>query len=430
MALVELARQTGERRYLDQAQYFIDARGHSLIGGKEYRQDHVPLREMERMVGHAVRAAYLNGGAADLCAETGDAALRAALERMWRNLTQRQMYVTGGIGSRYEGEALGADYELPNARAYTETCAAIALVMWAWRMLALDGDARYADVMETALYNGVLSGISLDGLAYFYENPLASDGRHRRTPWHECACCPPNIARLLASLPGYFYSTDKDGIYVHLYAEGSARTALPNGRTIGLTQHTHYPWDSHVSLELDTDGDLSLFLRIPAWCESQATLEINGTPYPAPLTPGSYAAIQRTWRKGDTVQLSLPMSVRCVQAHPYALENTGRVALMRGPLVYCVEGADNPGLDLCDLVLPSNAEIHTSFMPDLLGGVVALSFDGQLASPDAEWTDRLYRTARPSLAPTANHSQVTAIPYYAWANRQPGPMQVWLRHSE
>jgi len=429
MALVELARQTGESRYLEQARYFIDARGHHLIGGKEYHQDHVPLREMDRMVGHAVRAAYLNAGAADLYAETGDAALRAALERMWRNLTQRQMYVTGGIGSRYEGEALGADYELPNTRAYTETCAAIALVMWAWRMLVLDGDASYADVMETALYNGVLSGISLDGLSYFYENPLADDGQHRRTPWHECACCPPNIARMLASLPGYYYSTDEEGIYVHLYAEGSARIALPDGRTIGVTQRTRYPWLGQVSLELDAESDLSLFLRIPGWCEAPTTLEINGTPYPTQLTPGSYVAIWRTWHKGDTVQLSLPMPVRRVQAHPYALENNGRVALMRGPLVYCVEGADNLGLDLRDLVLPSNAEINTSFLSDLLGGVVTLSFDGQLASPDAEWTGRLYRTAHPTLAPMTNHIRVTAIPYYAWANRQPGPTQVWLRHS-
>ncbi len=427
MGLIELARVTGNRKYLEQAQYFIDARGHGLIGGNEYHQDHTPIREMDRLVGHAVRATYLNIGATDLYAETGDAALRAALERMWRSLTERQMYITGGIGSRHKGEAFGADYELPNARAYTETCAAIALVMWAWRLLALDGDARYADVMETALYNGVLSGVSLNGQEYFYVNPLADDGNHRREPWYECACCPPNIARTFASLPGYFYSMNQSNVFVHLYAESDAHFTLADGRTIGVTQRTHYPWDGQVNLAVDTEGELSLYLRIPAWCESGATIAINGRAHDGEIVPGSYAALRRNWCQGDVVTLHLPMPVRREQAHPYAIENNDRIALMRGPLVYCIEAADNPGMDPRDVVVPANPDIAAIFRADVLNGVTQLEFPTRLAAPDPGWANRLYRTAREQHAQTARPTHLTAIPYYAWANRPPGAMQVWLK---
>ena len=449
MALVELARATGEAKYLRQAQYFLDARGHGLIGGRDYHQDHRPLREMDRLAGHAVRAAYLNAGAADLVAETGDAALRAALERMWDHLVGRQMYLTGGIGSRHEGEAFGDDYELPNARAYAETCAAIALVMWAWRLLALDGAARYADVMETALYNGVLAGLSLDGAAYFYVNPLADDGRHRRQPWYDCACCPPNIARTLAALPGYFYSTSAEGVYVHLYAASRARLSLADGRLIGLTQRTRYPWDGGVEVEVDAEGEFGLFLRVPAWCEAGATLAVNGQAHAGQAIPGSYAAIRRHWRRGDVVTLDLPMPVRQVEAHPYALENTGRAALLRGPLVYCLEGADHPGVDLRDVVLSACSEYVTlsaakglcistagdSSLPSvaqndrsLYHEVLALQFAAHRVPPDTAWAGRLYRTRRANRPADAGQTiTCTAIPYYAWANREPGPLQVWLR---
>jgi len=427
MALIELARETGEARYREQAQYFIDVRGRGLIGGRPYHQDHQPFREMERMTGHAVRAAYLNSGAADLYAETGDPALHQALDRLWQNMTTRQMYISGGIGSRHEGEAFGNDYELPNERAYAETCAAIASIFWAWRMLQLDGDARYADVMELTLYNGFLAGLSLDGRACFYENPLADDGSHRRQEWFECACCPPNIARLLASLPGYFYSVADAGIWVHLYATGKAHLTLPDGRTVDLSQQTLYPWHGAINLQVDGSGEFSLWLRLPAWCESGATLEINQQPFTGTLTPGTYLPIHRTWQPGDQVRLHLPLPVRRVECHPYVQENRGRVALMRGPILYCVEQVDLPGADLRDLVLPADGGIATRFRPALLGGVMTLTGPAMVVPPDTGWSDHLYRTAPPQPpAVSGRPVLLTAIPYYAWANRDPGPMQVWL----
>ena len=435
MALVELARETGELRYRKQAQFFLDARGQGLIGSSAYHQDHKPFRErcselvegLERMVGHAVRAVYLNAGATDIYAETGEAALRDVLDRLWRNMTTRQMYVSGSIGSRYEGEAFGKDYELPNERAYAETCAAIGSVMWNWRMLQLSGDARYADVLETTLYNGVLPGLSLDGGSYFYQNPLADDGRHRRQPWFGCACCPPNVARLLASLPSYFYSLSDGGLWVHLYAQGSARISLHDGQAIGLTQHTRYPWDGEVAIEVEGEGTFSIWLRIPAWCEEGAALEINGQPFTGVLAPGSYAEVRRAWQPGDVVRLNLPMGVHRVECHPYVAENAGRVALTRGPILYCVEQADNPGLDPRDVLLSADADFAATFRPNLLGGVVVLRGRAEVIPPGDAWANRLYRTAAPRLErPQSRSVEMSAIPYYAWANREPGPMQVWL----
>jgi DUF1680 family protein len=431
MALVELARTTGQSKYLQQARFFLDVRGQGLCGGRADYQDHQPFRTLHRMVGHAVRAVYLNAGAADLYAETGEAALRDTLNRLWHTMTTRQIYVSSGIGSRYQGEAFGRDYELPNERAYTETCAAIGSVMWNWRMLALDGDACYADLMETTLCNGVLPGVSLDGQAYFYQNPLADDGTHRRQPWFDTACCPSNVARLLASLPSYFYSvsddieTGKCCIWVHLYAGGTARLSLPDGRQVGLTQRTHYPWDGDIAIEVEGKGDFSLLLRIPAWCEAGAALEVNGQPFAGALVPSAYTEISRTWQAGDTVHLRLPMLVRCVESHPYIAENVGRVALMRGPLLYCVEQADNPGIDLRDIVLPTTVVEGiagyapvTEFRPDLLSGVTVLRIPAKAVPPDEAWGSRLYRTARPPVEQSRGRPvEVTAIPYYAWANR-------------
>jgi DUF1680 family protein len=440
MALVELYRDTGDRTYLDQATFFLDVRGHGLLGGRtyhgthglpggrEYYQDHEPLRDMHEMVGHAVRAVYLNSGAADLYAETGDPTLLEALERLWHNMTTRKMYVSGGIGSRYEDEAFGEDYELPNARAYAETCAAIGSVMWNWRMLAIDGDARYADLLEHTLYNAALPGLSLDGQSYFYQNPLSDSGAHRRSSWFGVACCPPNVARLLGSLPGYFYGVSDDGVWVHLYAEGRAEVHLSDDRTVGLRQRTQYPWGGDVTIAVDDEGDFSLRLRIPAWCEEGAAISINGEPLDVSVSPGSYAEIRRTWRPGDRVRLALPLPIRYEESHPYVAENAGRVALMRGPLLYCVEQVDNPGLDLRDIVLPDDASFSVQSRPDLLGGVAVLETLAEIVPPDEVWSERLYRRTRPCTAePQDTTAKVTAIPYYAWANRDPGPMRVWLR---
>ncbi len=427
MALVELARDTGDAKYRQQARYFVDARGQGLAGGDAYHQDHKPFRELDRMVGHAVRAVYLNAGAADLVAEGADTGLRQTLERLWKHMTTRVMYVSGGIGSRYEGEAFGRDYELPSERAYAESCAAIGSAMWSWRMLALEGDARYADLLEWTLYNAILPGLSLDGQEYFYQNPLADDGSHRRQPWFGCACCPPNIARMLGSLPGYFYSVSDESIWVHLYAEGTAHITLPNGRTVELHQSARYPWDGDIAIVVEGDGAFALRLRVPGWCEETAELSVNDEPSGA-VAAGTYAELNRTWKRGDRVHLKIPMRIRRVEAHPYVAENAGRVALARGPILYCVEGADNTGLDPRDLVLARDTQTTPAFVPDLLGGVVTLRFEAETAAPGNSWQDHLYRGMHEDKAARPDSSrEVVAIPYYAWANREPGPMQVWLR---
>ncbi|HEY0074996.1 MAG TPA: beta-L-arabinofuranosidase domain-containing protein [Abditibacteriaceae bacterium] len=437
MALVELYRATREERYLKQAQFFLEVRGRGTIGGSEYHQDHEPLRDQKRMTGHAVRHVYLCAGGADLVAESGDEAILAALHRLWQNMVYRQMYVTGGIGSRYEGEAFGRDFELPNERAYTETCAAIGSVMWNWRMLQLEADARFADLMELALYNGVMAGISLDGENYFYQNPLADDGTHRRQPWFGCACCPPNIARLLSQLPGYFYSVSDEGIWAHFYGQSTAHIALPGGGSVVLKQHTKYPFEGEIEIEISALEDVpaerewTLFLRAPLWCSSFHKPKINGksADVSKPKSGGAnYLSLHRAWAKGDRVSLSFPMPVQRLEAHPYAAENQGRVALMRGPLVYCLEGADHRGHDLRDFVLPNRARIETDERPFLLGGITVLTAPLEHCPLNDDYHEMLYFThqVRPRKCATQS-AEMTAIPYYAWANRAPGQMQVWIR---
>jgi DUF1680 family protein len=432
MALVELARETGERRYLDLARFFLDVRGHGILGdafgrfGPEYHQDHQPFRKLDEIVGHAVRAVYLNAGAADICAETGEPALLQTLHRLWHSMTARKMYVSGGIGSRYEGESFGEDYELPNALAYTETCAAIGSLMWNWRMLLIEADPRYADLIELTLYNAILPGISLDGETYFYQNPLADEGSHRRQAWFGVACCPPNVARTLASLGGYLYAVAGDAIWVHQYIAGSARLTL-DGREVTFQVRTRHPWGGDIALEVDGEGDFALVLRIPAWSRG-ATLTVNGAPVPAPLAPGSYAEVRRTWRPGDTLALALPMPARRITSHPAVEDNSGRVALMRGPILFCIEQSDNPGVDLRAVAIPDAAPIREVERPDLLGGVTTLEVEATLNPVADRWTDSLYQDAQTeSPPPRREATTLTAIPYHTWANRDPGPMRVWLR---
>jgi len=427
MALVELYRATGREVYLNLARFFLDQRGRGVIGGRVVLIDHKPFRELSEVVGHAVRSLYLNAGAADIYLETGEKALWEALERLWRSMTERKMYVTGGVGARYEGEAFGVDYELPNSRAYAETCAAIANVMWNWRMLLASGKGRFADIMELALYNGVLSGIALDGRYYFYVNPLADSGGHRRQTWFSTACCPPNIARLLASLPGYFYSISNAGVWVHLYAQSTAQLEV-NGKSLTLIQHTDYPWVGEVEMILQPENEISLsvYIRIPGWCR-KAELQLNGKPLETRVQPGHYVKVHRLWRAGDKVQLSLSIPVERMVCHPYVSENNDRVALKRGPLVYCVEQVDNPDFDVRSLVLPADASLEAEWAPDLLNGVTVIH--GEALSVDVDtFKGYLYRRVE-EVSPSSRRVRFTAVPYYAWANREPGPMNVWIRSS-
>jgi DUF1680 family protein len=433
MALVELYRATGERRYLEQARYFIEARGHGLltegIFGREYSQDHLPIREREAMAGHAVRALYDCCGVTDLFLETGDEGLLRTLSSLFDRMVARQTYVTGGLGARHEGEALGKDFELPNARAYTETCAAVGSIMWSHRMLAATGQAKYAELIEKTLYNALLPGWSLDGREYFYVNPLQDDGGHRRRPWYKCACCPPNIARTLASLPGYLYGTAGDDLYVHQYVQGSARAVL-SGRPVEVVQRTRYPWEGRVELEVRGEGDFALFLRIPAWCASRPVLTVNGLAVEVPPVPGSYAEVRRTWKSGDRVELAMEMPVRVLESHPQVLENAGRVALARGPLIYCVEGADHSAADLLGLGIDPRRPPQAAWDADAFGGAVVLRGEAELRDPDPSWEGILYRSAAgPSRSP-GRLIPLMAIPYFAFANRSAGQMQVWLRRLD
>lgn len=433
MALVELARETGDDRWLKLSRFFLDQRGREpsaltvpdeLPGQpRNYFQDHESFVEQRAVTGHAVRALYLYGGATDLHADTGDDVLGKAVTALWEEFQACKVYVTGGAGARHDGEAFGDPFELPNDRAYAETCAAIAHVMWAWRLLLLTGEARYADAMETALYNGVLAGFGQDGQEYFYVNPLADDGQHRRQPWFGTACCPPNIARLLASLPGYVASTSDDGPWMHLYMTGRIETTLPGGNQVVVRQRTDYPWDGAVELQIESgrEAAFGLALRIPAWADG-AEVAVNGAPVDQPVEPGTYLRVHREWRSGDTVQLVLPMAVRCLMSHPRVEANRGQMALARGPLVYCLEQADHPGVDVRDVRLPAGATWEPTAEPALLGGIITLRGEAVVAGCPR---DTLYQPFQREET-NGRMVPVTAIPYYAWANREAGPMRVWV----
>ena len=450
LALVKLYRATGEDRYLKLSRFFLDQRGqkpsfyqremesltpeqaalHRYLTddqgqfNSQYCQDHLPVRRQSEVVGHAVCAMYLYSAMADVGMETGDPALLDACLRLWDNVTLKRMYVTGGIGPSSSNEGFTADYDLPSESAYAETCAAVGLVFWAHRLLQWSADGRFADIMERALYNGALGGISLDGKRFFYRNPLASRGDHHRQDWHGCACCPPNISRLVASLGQYVYSTTEAGAYVHLYVAGQTSFDI-DGVSVRLNVETDYPWDGSVKIQVEPGGPVSfgLNLRIPGWCEG-ARIQVNGQAFDAyAVAERGYACVRRQWNSGDWVSLELPMPIRRVYAHPSVRDVFGCVALQRGPLVYCLEQEDNP-MPLHRVVLPADAELQWRPEPNLLGGVTVITGEA-LFVEDADWGDTLYRTA-PFRAQAVT---ITAIPYYAWDHRAAGQMRVWLHEA-
>jgi DUF1680 family protein len=427
LALIKLHRVTCEERYLQLAQFFIDQRGndrgHELYGA--YSQDHLPVRRQSEILGHAVRAMYNCIGMADLYMETGDKELLAALRRLWQSTTHRKMYVTGGVGAKAHGEAFGADYELPNATAYGETCAQIGLLLWAHRMLLIEPNAEYADVMERVLYNGFLSGLSLKGTEFFYQNRLATRGNYRRQAWYGCACCPSNVVRIYPQIGRLMYASEEQSIYVNLYAAGKAKLNVA-GAPVTLTQETRYPWDGRVKLVVDPQKECTfdLCVRIPGWCRdshtpgglyradgcSVAGLSVNGQPVGLETLEKGYVRIQRPWGKGDVVELDLPMPVRRVYAHENVLADRGRVALQRGPIVYCVEAVDHE-VPLRHIFLPRDAPLTAHHRNDLLGGVTVITGKAAVQTADSD-------------QPTP--VDLLAIPYYAWDNREGGAMSVWL----
>lgn len=438
LALVRLYQLTGERKRLDLAAYFINERGRTphyfeleaqrregdvfIQGTQEYNQSHKPVREQDKVVGHAVRAFYMYTAMADLAAELDDAGLKKACETLWKDVTATRMYVTGGFGSSASNEGFTADYDLPNATSYCETCASVAMVFWAQRMLNMDLAGHYGDILEQALYNNTLAGLSHDGDRYFYEKPLESDGSHKRYQWHPCPCCAMNVARLVASIGGYFYSTSDDGLIVHLYGGAAARLKVA-GTEVGIEERSGYPWSGAISIALDPaePAEFSLRLRIPGWARG-ATASVNGERLAvADHVRNGYLDIRRLWRPGDRVELDLPMAGERIYAHPDVVQDVGKVALRRGPLVYCVEQADNGDIPLGAVSLPRDARLASVDRNDLFDGIVTVEADARRLSREG-WAGVLYRSAPPATTPVT----LTAIPYYLWANRGANRMAVWI----
>ena len=453
MGLVDLYRVTGEARYLKLAGIFVDMRGTVKWGTNQWgdtktfdrhpgdqNQNRVPLRKESQAVGHAVTAAYLYCGATDVVAETAEPRLREALERIWRDMTEKKMYITGAIGAHHHTvsirhdkvhEAFGAAYDLPNRTAYNETCANIGNAMWNWRMLQLSGQAKYADVMERVLYNSALSPMSLEGTHFCYANPLErrrdmTGGRHdtlERWSVFTCYCCPPSVARTLAKTQTWAYGVSANTVWIHLYGSSSLETTLPDGSEVSIAQQTDYPWDGSVTIRVEkAPAQLAaLCLRIPSWAE-QVSIRVNGDAIEADPSPGTYYELRHRWTGGDVVELDLPMEVVLIEAHPRVEAARNRVAVMRGPIVYCLESADlAEGVDIDNVSMSRDAKWTSRHEPNLLGGVTALETTGLVRSDDP--MKQLYRrlSKKPS-QPTA----LRLIPYYAWNNRGSGDMAVWL----
>jgi DUF1680 family protein len=433
LALIELYRITGDKRHLELAGYLLagDSRMHFTPENYVYHFCGIPFASRTHLEGHAVRAMYACCGATDYYLETGDQAYWKALNVLWKDLVTAQMYVTGGVGARSDGEAFGDPYELPNATAYGESCAAIGNMMWNWRMLAVTGEAKYADVIERALYNGINSGMSLNGTLYCYRNPLAFDpssGDKIRNEWYDTTCCPPNLERTLASLPGYFYSTSSDGVYMHLYDNSLLDWRLENGTAVAIRQKTNYPWDGNVEIAVAPaqPADFTLFLRIPGWTDA-AKVAVNGKAV-AGATAGQYLPIRRRWSAADTVTLHFNMVPQVLEANAEVVENNGRVAVQRGPLVYCMEQIDQgEGVALKDVALAvgekSGVQFQEKFDKDLLGGVLVLRHPGAAYEESADRSSLYFSHNAPPRK--SRPVQLTFIPYYAWANRVQTAMQVW-----
>ena len=427
MALAKLYKATGDEKYLKEAKYFVEETGRCTDGHKPsmYSQDHMPILDQEEIVGHAVRAGYLYSGVADVAALEGDSAYFNALCRIWDNMAGRKLYITGGIGSRAQGEGFGPDFELNNHTAYCETCAAIANVYWNYRMFLATGDAKYADVYERALYNGVISGVSLSGDKFFYDNPLESMGQHERAEWFGCACCPGNVTRFIASVPQYMYATQGDDIYVNLYIQGDANIETANNK-VALKQTTNYPWEGNVKIEVnpEKDGEMALRLRIPGWSQQSPvptdlysfteesapyTVKVNGKEV-KPMGGNGYATIKREWKKGDVVELELPMKIRQIRANEKVVDDQGKLAIQRGPIVYCLEGKDQPDSMVFNKFIPQGAMMECRYEPNMLNGIMRIQGTAKQVNPDGTVTD----------------VDFNAIPYSTWCNRGNDQMAVWI----
>lgn len=437
IGLCKLYRITGEQKYLDQAKFFLDQRGRPGNRGPngrgglygKYSQDHIPVTEQTHAVGHSVRAAYLYTGMADVAALTGNRDYIKAIDAIWHDIVDTKLYVTGGIGAAGGHEGFGEPYDLPNLTAYCETCASIANVLWNHRMFLMHKDAQYMDVLERTLYNAALCGISFSGDRFFYPNPLESMGQHARSPWFGCACCPSNVARFIPSVPGFAYAHDETNIYVNLYVGGTAEMEMKSNK-VRLIQETQYPFQGKVNLRVKPDKNtpFALHLRIPGWARNQPVpgdlyrfkddrddtiaLKINDQKIPLEITKG-YAQIERTWKKGDRIELVLPMPVRRVIAHPNVKADQGRVALQRGPIMFCLEAPDNNGKVL-NLAITDDTVLNAEYRPDLLQGVMVITGKAQQGK----------RTLDGKVVPH-KEKPFTAIPYYAWAHRGRGQMTVW-----
>jgi len=441
MALIELYRTTGDHKYLDLAGYILHGDPRIPLHPSQitYMFCGIPFTSRTKLEGHAVRAMYACCGATDYYLETGDPAYWKTLNTLWNDLNAHQLYVTGGVGAREAGEAFGEAYELPNARAYGESCAAIGNMMWNTRMLAATGDAKFTDVIERALYNGINSGMSLDGKTYCYRNPLAfdptnassdgnSDNDTIRNPWYDTTCCPPNLERTFASLPGYFYSSSQDGLYVHLYDNNQMDWHLQDGTGLKIQQTTNYPWNGDVKLTVTpaTPTEFTLYLRIPNWY-AKNSVKVNGTPVPD-AKPGEYLAIRRHWSPNDTVDLTFDMATHLLKANPAVADDRDRVAFQRGPVVFCIEHLDQPdhitAADLANLTVHLDGETSTHFDPTLLGGVMILSHPATLTHTTPDPT--LYYAATTTQTSAPQKTSLKLIPYYAWANRTPAAMEVWI----